>query len=84
MITNLFDTPVNAIARHGVDVDTGTVVDDTDVAVDDTGTVVATSTVVVGITAVVVVVLVVSAVVRGVRRMRGTDVVGTDASFGQN
>ncbi len=80
MITNFFDTPVNAIARHGVDVDTGTVV----AVGGGTVVVVATATVVVGVTAVVVVVLVVSPVVRGVRRMRGTDVVGTAASFGQN
>ena len=66
----------NATAGHVVDVDTE----------GDVVTVVATvvSVVVVGVVVVMVVVVVDSTVVRGVSRMRGIEVVGTGASFGQN
>jgi hypothetical protein len=88
MITNRFVTMSNATADHVVDVDThGEVVTVVAMVVS----VVVVELVVVdaasgapGVVVVVVVVVVDSSVVRGVSLIRGIEVVGTGASFGQN
>jgi len=88
MITNRFVTMSNATADHVVDVDThGEVV----TVVATVVSVVVVELVVVdaasgapGVVVVVVVVVVDSSVVRGVSLIRGIEVVGTGASFGQN
>jgi hypothetical protein len=92
MITNRFVTMSNATADHVVDVDThGEVVTVVamvvSVVVVELVVVDAASGapgVVVVVVEVVVVVVVDSSVVRGVSLMRGIEVVGTGASFGQN
>ena len=92
MITNRYVTMSNATADHVVDVDThGEVVTVVamvvSVVVVELVVVDAASGapgVVVVVVEVVVVVVVDSSVVRGVSLMRGIEVVGTGASFGQN